>query len=1061
MSEPLTRELRGRLLTALAAVPATDTPQGRATLLANLPPKLQNQIACDGPKAIAISTMLQVLERVDELDSGESALCIVIEAALDTVKGAELSRELEDILNTLGGGASRLAALRAAYADHLRAKYAPANLRGLIPAEYARLHRTTVLLRDIYIPLTATVTEHSLNRREVYLLRTHREADGKEWTGLDLLEGVKREGDQQPQHDPPRRERVPVTTLVAEQPVVILLGDPGSGKSAFLKQYALDLLDQAEGPLPIMVPLAAYAQALQERAALSIEDFAAQHYAAEGLLGLKPLFTAARRAGQAVYLLDGLDEVPGDWRGAIGDRVAALALDMGADNRLVATSRITGYIPLMLAPSSEATLEPFVLEQIEEFVQKWYTIFFEYRGQAGQAEKTAEGLLRTIRENPSVGRLAGNPLTLTMLALLYFAGSADLPRQRVKLYGQVARTLIEDWRKARSLAGMPVGSAHEELEVLKRVGPLAYWLHDQKPEGLATRAEIEYLLARIEREAHPDEDPLPGVRRFLDQLRGEVGLLSEKGMDQWGFTHLTFEEYFAAREIARWRQSRVEAEVARRAPDPRWTEVIRLAMAYIGTESGRTEDATALVEETILGHADPYEPYLHRNLLLAGRVITDDPGIEPRIGELVARALFDLYRTTEIRILQVKAGEVLREILASKSRTVLLDWLNQLIEERRLVERLDVFAGDADICTSLLPLLDDPDALVREAAVEALSRADLSDSVVRTALLPLLSDPVPAVRQATIMVLGTTRDPALREQFLRLLADPAPIVQLAAVTVLNLYRGEDDPAIFDTMLSLLANEDSTVRANTVLQIGQSVYDYIMYGTLLYMTEDPSPMVRQSVVYLLQNVLVDHSVVTALQYLLDDPDRQVRVAAGFAVGAHPSAPSTQQDVPAILNDPHKLAQPAIIETLGPFVSDPSVQKILISLLNDTDSALREAAITALTPAARSFTAVTSVLLSLLDDREAHIRREAVVALGTIVADPVVRDALLPLLTDPELDVRRAAAEALANATPAPAIREQLGVMLADPLTATSAFAALARWAEVEDGTKHTDSGRAKK
>ncbi len=159
MSELLTRELRRRLLAALAAVPITDTPQGRATLLANLPPRLQDQIACDGPKATAISTMIQVLERVDELESGESALCLVIEAARDTVEGAELGRELEDILNSLGGGASRLAALRAAYTDHLRAKYAPANLRGLLPAEYARLHGTTVLLRDIYVPLTASAVE--------------------------------------------------------------------------------------------------------------------------------------------------------------------------------------------------------------------------------------------------------------------------------------------------------------------------------------------------------------------------------------------------------------------------------------------------------------------------------------------------------------------------------------------------------------------------------------------------------------------------------------------------------------------------------------------------------------------------------------------------------------------------------------------------------------------------------------------------------------------------------------------------------------------------------------
>src|SRR4051794_2523134 len=107
-----------------------------------------------------------------------------------------------------------------------------------------------------------------------------------------------------------------------------------------------------------MVPLAAYAQALPAHITLTIEAFAAQYYGDAGVPGLKPLFAAAHRSGHAVYLLDGLDEVPGDWRGAVSDRVAVLARNLGPGNRWVATSRSTGYLPLALDAYSEATLEP-------------------------------------------------------------------------------------------------------------------------------------------------------------------------------------------------------------------------------------------------------------------------------------------------------------------------------------------------------------------------------------------------------------------------------------------------------------------------------------------------------------------------------------------------------------------------------------------------------------------------------------------------------------------------------------------------------------------------------
>jgi len=231
--------------------------------------------------------------------------------------------------------------LRAAYAAHLRAQYDRADLRGLVATEHARLLAANIRLHDIYVPLRAGVVDH---RRPV--LRPDAPPDREPPAATDDEEEERRERLRRVDA-PPRRERVAVDDLIASAPVAVILGDPGSGKSTALKHYALTLLDAAVGPLPLVVSLAAYAEKLAHDPNLPIEACAAEFYAARGVAGLGPLFAWARRTGQLVYLLDGLDEVASERRGQVSGMVAALAQGRGA-NRVLATSRSTGYIPLPL-----------------------------------------------------------------------------------------------------------------------------------------------------------------------------------------------------------------------------------------------------------------------------------------------------------------------------------------------------------------------------------------------------------------------------------------------------------------------------------------------------------------------------------------------------------------------------------------------------------------------------------------------------------------------------------------------------------------------------------------
>ncbi|MDQ2807204.1 MAG: HEAT repeat domain-containing protein, partial [Chloroflexota bacterium] len=768
--------------------------------------------------------------------------------------------------------------LRAAYAQHLREVYDRADLRGLVTTQHSHLHAVAIGLDDIYVPLRAGVVDH---RRVSLRMEEPPEREPGEDTGA--TEGERRERRERAA-GPLRRERVAVDDLVANAPVAVILGDPGSGKSTALKHYALGLLADPAGPLPLMVSLAAYAAALVHDPNLSIEAFAAAFYAARGVAGLEPLFAWARRTGRLVYLLDGLDEVAGAQRGQVSAGVAALARGRGA-NRVLATSRITGYIPLPLDEYAEATLDPLDAAAQAAFAGKWYAIFARLRGDTpALAERTAAALLAVIRDNPGVAKLADNPLTLTMLALLFFAGNANLPRERVRLYGEVARTLIEEWCRARNLVGMQVGSTQDELTVLKRVGPLAYTMHADYPSEVMPREAVAHILAEVERkeQLHGEEDPMPAVRLFLDRLSTEVGLLTEKGPDQWAFSHRTFQEYFTARQIAR-SPSKMAAEIAHRARDPQWTEVIRLAIAYHGSVTGDTEGATDLVQDAILHTDDPYEPYLHRHLLLAGRVVSDDPGIDRRVALQVVQQIFDLWLDTNVDALAESAGEVLRDLLkVPHLRDILLEQVLSALAANRYIDDFGVLAEDVAVQAALLGRMTDADSSGRETGARALAGV-AGEAVVQAALLGRLTDASMWVRQAAVQALATVAGEAeVQAALLGRLTDVDNNVRAAAVGALAGVAGV--PEVQVALLGLLTDADSSVRYAAAGALAAVAGEPKVQAALLGQLTDADSSGRYAAAGALAAVAGEPKVQAALLGRLTDADSSVRYAAAGALAA---------------------------------------------------------------------------------------------------------------------------------------------------------------------------------
>ena len=389
---------------------------------------------------------------------------------------------------------------------------------------------------------------------------------------------------------------------------LVILGDPGSGKTTLLRylalkhsQASLKWREEAGANLgttrfPIFMRLADYTEKgvwREKNLSEFLTDYCGQHECPKS--GLADLLMKELAEGNCLVLLDGLDEiVDADDRRAVVNRIEDFVRRYdNTPNRFVITSRIAGYRSAPLGePFAHYTVREMDDEQVRRFLERWcpavelaQTPDLSLEARQIKAQEEIEGIMKAVQTSPGVRRLAANPLLLRTLALIHRTG-AQLPQKRIELYKLAADTLARTWRKAQGVSEIALVEDEYLTQLLSK---LAYWLHVNKPTGIATEKEVYNILgeewAYINdlpwSEDKPNRDIIVEVKKFLLTVREHTGLFVERAPQRYGFMHLTFEEYYAARYLISSSKNRSEL-ISKHLHDPRWDEPILLALGFIG-----------------------------------------------------------------------------------------------------------------------------------------------------------------------------------------------------------------------------------------------------------------------------------------------------------------------------------------------------------------------------------------------------------------------------------------------------------------------------------------------
>ncbi|EGK84454.1 putative signal transduction protein with Nacht domain, partial [Microcoleus vaginatus FGP-2] len=337
-------------------------------------------------------------------------------------------------------------------------------------------------------------------------------------------------------------------------PYIVILGDPGSGKSSLLQTLALNwarspLNSVTSLPIPLLIELRTYIRSGESGHCKNFLEFFHQSPGSICHLNQHQL-QEQLKAGEAVVMFDGLDEIfdPGKREDVI------TAIHRFTNEyprvRVIVTSRIIGYKPQRL---QDAGFHHFILqdlnaEQIQDFVRRWHELTFT---DAGEKARIRDRMERALAYSSTIRDLAGNPLLLTIMAILN--RGQELPRDRAELYNQASRVLLYQWDVERSLVedsrlDPKTIDAKDKQEMLRRV---AYKMQ-AAPEGLAgniiSAEDLENTLTAYLKNKDFDR-PKERAKLIINQLRTRNFILCYLGADTYGFVHRTFLEYFCASEV--------------------------------------------------------------------------------------------------------------------------------------------------------------------------------------------------------------------------------------------------------------------------------------------------------------------------------------------------------------------------------------------------------------------------------------------------------------------------------------------------------------------------------
>ncbi len=860
-------------------------------------------------------------------------------------------------------------------------------------------------LRSLYVPLRVWVEMSTAEEK----IDEEGEDDEMLWEKLETRRMAQRRG-----RVARERERVSVGERLGAARRLVVLGDPGAGKTTLTRWIATayllrlkqdpewrELPDVQTLPDQDWLPILVRCRELDEHCVNGNLDDILKHTLRKAELSeqeaaaLRGALRARLKAGTAILMLDGLDEITDSAvRARFCEQVERIVVAY-PDAPIIATSRIVGYREMGYRLGREfehVTLADLSQEEKDDFARRWCAL----TELPEQQEKAAEELIHDIHSAERIERLTGNPMLLTTMALVK-RNIGRLPNRRADLYSEAVQVLL-NWRSE-------VDEPLDWREAIPQLEYLAYAMCDRGAQQLR-RDEVIDLFRRM-REKYPNiyavQNRTP--EEFLNRLEARTGILIEAGKVRhlgmltpvYEFRHLTFQEYLAARALVDGRFPDRDAKLSlgehvaplagrtvetafgdgtptELAVVESWREALRLAVAICSDDD---------VDDTLLAILTPLEDEPPANsrarAILAALCLADEPNVSSQMVTRVLRVF-----TTQVREEDGLSGNVRTGIDAAVKELTDTRWVNMLRDTlvREFCQRAGKARRNPGGLVAIISAAAAPQENVKLTKWLVKQVQYIQDGIVTEAIAAALGVMVLSYRGKAQTV------PRLIDVPLNRLFGNAPMAFAAAWTLgwLNKIDRLKDKAWRPTasemerLVAFASDLDSDPYAIRFLTwiFGQEKFECVVEPLILWLV-NPIVDVRSEVAYALGKI-GDERAVNPLIACLTDTEADVRRAASFALGEI----GDMRAVPTLLarlEDAEADVRHAAAETLGKIGDEQAVDPLLVCLaVTEEETGVRRAAAKALGQIGDE--RAVEPLLARLEDADVWVRRAAASALGKL-------------------------------------------------------------------------------
>ena len=709
------------------------------------------------------------------------------------------------------------------------------------------------------------------------------------------------------------------------------------------------------------------------------------------------VFQTAVRAdpSKVLWILDGYDEVnpvilsSGWWRDLVASQY-----------HLLMTSRPG---TALVKREVGINLELAILGLTDDQVKEYLGYFFDLTNTPDIHRDDQKRCLSFLKSQLELWSLAHTPILLEMLCSSW----QELSKISVLTLTHLYEVVLEQLLKRRAMAEGIAAEALSREFLETRYEVYLHYMEHLAFLGMVSRSPV-IQQERMDQAFAALPAGVRGDVNFYKNLRA-LGLVKRYNNGrQAEFAHLTFQEFFAARYVAKSVIAFSEGEerggylpstgLLGFIKEHKWHGFYEVMWWFVGGLLRNGKEAVLENYTYTDGDRNNSEELVklpHSHLCLQALhvffdLLLQEPRAELEIFELLvlAKCLVEagmpnvmqreaiklhLIRWLDFFMFQPKINfptDIREKVFAIiKTTPEISRWIEPLLlsrledQERGVrqaaadaVRKLGSGASEA-LQAGLMPLLNDSDPGVRWAAADAVGKLGSGASTaLQEVLLPLLKDSDRGVCQIAaraVGMIGSSASEALQEGLLPLLKDLDWFVRQAAADAVGKFGPSASAALQLGLLPLLKDSDPDVRwaaADAVGKLGAGASEALQEG-LLPLLKDSDPGVRQTAADAVGKL--GSSASEALQLgllpLLKDSDMGVRQAAAWAVGklgTHASA-ALQLGLLPLLNDSDPGVREAAAGAIGSIGSSASeaLQLGLLPLVHDADRNVKNSAIDA--------------------------------------------------------------------------------------------------------------------